>query len=303
MTLPTRPSDGDHETAGDEAAREEERRRLQRERLRDEVRRLEQAEQFTAALRAIRESGLTSRDPEGLRPDIARLKQAARLQASYGRACAAQKAGDGEAAALLSAVVAVDPRYRDAAKRLYEAVSGVSVGGLEAEVGAAREAASRVEAQRDRLARGRGRLMWVAGAEGIVLCSLLGWMAWHRPPLPSPAVNARSLAAQGVEARNARPPRAGSPEVLSTVAFQSTAHAEPAPGAVEKPSASIAPASLASPAPGASLEGPPPPELEGPCRRIGASCSSTLDCCWGSMCYGNVCQDSRRTIVFGQYRP
>ncbi len=300
MTHPTRPSDGDHETSGDEAAREEERRRLQRERLRDEVWRLEQAEQFTAALQAIRESGLASRDPEGLRPDIARLKQAARLQASYGRACAAQKAGDAEAAALLSAVVAVDPRYKDAARRLYEAVSGVSVGGLEAEVGAAREAASRVEAQRDRLARGRWRLMWVAGAEGLVLCCLLGWMAWRRPPLPSPAMNARSLAAPGIEARGAQPPRSGSPEVLATVAFRPT---EPVHDAIEKPSASIAPASLASPAPGASLEGPPPPEVEGPCRRIGASCASTLDCCWGAMCYGNVCQDSRRTIVFGQYRP
>jgi uncharacterized small protein (DUF1192 family) len=284
MTLPSDPRSSHAETASAGG----ERRRIGRERLLDEVRRLEQAEQFAAALQAIRDSGLTSTDAASLQPEIARLKQAARLQALYQRARAALQAGDEEAARLLSAVVAVEPGYKDAAKLLYERLSGVSVADLEARIAASQEAASRVEAERDRLARGRARLVWVAGAQGVILCLLVGGTAWRGAP-PG-AADGRARPGPSGGAQVARPAPPASPEALTPVPAASTTQAGAASGAA-------APAVTTS-----SREGPPP-ELDGPCRSIGASCSSTVQCCVGSVCSGTTCQDARKTIVFGQYRP
>jgi hypothetical protein len=281
MTLPVRSPVGDD---------------LQR--LREEVRRLEEAERFTEALQAIRSSGLASTEP-AIQPDIARLRQAARLQASYRRACQALEAGEEEAAALLAAVVAVDPRYKDAAQLLYETVSGGRVAGLEAEVAASREAASRVEAQRDRLARGRARYRWVALAQAVVLCALcglLGWTSRRRPPSPA-AVRSVAAASSGgaTVTMEVAPAPPGTEGVIVSAA--------PPPAATGAAAQQGVVSSLpGTTAPGAAPEDGPP-EPEGPCHTVGESCWSTTQCCFGSMCYGTTCQDTRRTIVFGKYRP
>jgi hypothetical protein len=290
----THGSDADTTTGEGEALRE--RRRI----LLEEVRRLERAERFAAALQAIRDSGLTSTDRADLQPEIARLKQAVRLQESYQRAREALEAGEGDAALRLAAVVAVEPQYKDAAKLLYEAVSGASVDGLEAEVRASRDAASRIEAERDHLGRGRARLAWVAGVQGVVLSLLVGWMVWRSPRTGAPARTAPPPASAA--ARVARPAPSASSTALSPVPEEATTQSVPAPEAVAQGNARSEPSARGSAAPVASSEGPPP-EPEGPCARIGESCSSTGQCCSGSACYGTTCQDSRRTIVFGKYRP
>jgi hypothetical protein len=296
MTVPRDPhSSDDAETRSAEGAR----RRIRRERLLDEVRRLEHAEQFAAALQAIRDSVLTSMDAASLQPDIARLKQAARLQALYQRARAAFQAGEGEAALLLSEVVAVEPGYKDAARLLYETLSGVRVADLEAEVAASRDAVSRIEAERDRSARGRARLAWVAGAQGAALCLLVGWMAWRGPPRG--AADGRARSGSSVVAQVAQPASSEAPSPFPAASTTQTALASEAAGQGSAPGgASVrgAPAVTAT-----ASAGDRPPEPEGPCRRIGASCSSTGECCSGSICSGTACQDARRTIVFGQYRP
>ncbi len=292
MSLPIPPHD---------PLAEAERHRAQLERLREEVSRLEEAEQFAEALQAIRDSGLVPADPAGLQPDIARLRQASRLQASYRRARAAFEAGDEEAGALLATVVAVDPTYKDAARLLYETVSGGRVAGLEAELAASREAASLAEAQRDRLARGRARLLRVAVAQGIVLCALcalLGWASRRRPPSPA---NGSAHQAPSGEARAARRSASGLPEAIAptTMGNGPTSPGPAAPIAqAATPPIEGSPAATSTPAPEDR-----PLELDGPCHPIGESCWSTAQCCFGSMCYGTTCQDTRRTIVFGQYRP
>ena len=302
MTLLTDSQDaGDLETVGDEAERRT------GERLRDEVRRLEQAEQFAAALQAIRDARCAGAELASMQPDIARLKLAARLQASYQRATAALEAGDGEAARLLAAVVAVDPRYKDAARLLYETVSGGRVGDLQAEAAASREALSQNEAARHRLARGRVRLAWVAGALGalgVVLCALLGWMAWRRPPSSRPAAGREVLASAAAPSL--------APDALTTTGQTPTPPAEllaeqaaPSPLPQASPRDANRPVSVpgsTASALGASADDPPSLDLDGPCRRIGQSCWSSTQCCFGSLCYGTECQDTRRTIVFGQYR-
>jgi hypothetical protein len=289
MTLPKGPDGGSDLEAGGDA------RGLQRERLRDEVRRLEQAGELTAALQAIRDARLDAADRDGFQPEIARLKQAARLHARYGQAVAAVQAGDAEAAAQMAAVVAVDPRYRDAARLLYETVSGANVGTLTSEVEASREAARRLEAERDRLARGRARLAWLAGAEAVVLGVVLGWLAWGRPPSPPADGRTRATAPHG-DARHAPLAEDASPERRSQEQAPPVVESAPtaeAAGHASAPSAST---------PGAAAEGPPP-AVDGPCHHVGERCSSTLECCVGAMCYGTTCQDAQRTTVFGPYRP
>ena len=60
--------------------------------------------------------------------DVARLTQAAQLLADYHRARGALKAGDRETAMrLFAGIVATEPKYKEAAKLLYEAVSGRDV--------------------------------------------------------------------------------------------------------------------------------------------------------------------------------
>ncbi len=102
----------------------EELRTLELERVRAEVLRLEETEHYEEALDAIRQAA-------GLHdwaPDVERLTRAARTLADYQRASGALKEGDRETAMrLFAGVVAVDPRYKEVSKLLYEAVSGTDV--------------------------------------------------------------------------------------------------------------------------------------------------------------------------------
>jgi hypothetical protein len=270
------------------------------ERLREAVRALEAAEQFDEALRAIRESGLVPADPNGFQPEIARLKRAARLEESYRRARAAHEAGDGDAATLLSAVVAIEPRYKDAAARLHEAVSGASVQGLRTEADASREAAARLRERLDRLARTRNRLAWLACAQGVLLL-VLGWTSLRRGPAGGgmKVRQAESVAAASVKSSEGASPNVAPPVVVPAVK-PATEEPRPAAPSTARPEASAA--AVPDP-PQPSVEDDPPLDLHGPCHRIGDKCSSSAECCFGSLCFGTSCQDTRRTVVFGSYRP
>jgi formylglycine-generating enzyme required for sulfatase activity/tetratricopeptide (TPR) repeat protein len=97
----------------------------------EQVRELERAEQYGKALDEIRRAHQTLRGLKDWAPDIARIEGAQTIAANYQRASVAFKAGDMDTARRLFVdVVAMNEQYKDAAKLLYEAVSGVNVDNL-----------------------------------------------------------------------------------------------------------------------------------------------------------------------------
>src|SRR5262249_10262106 len=113
-------------------------------RVRAQVLALEQAEQYEAALEAVRRASEELAGLEDWAAEIERLTEASQVQADYRSASQAVKAGDRDTAIpLLAGIVASAPRYKDTARLLYEAVSGESVADLKAEARAQKEQASR----------------------------------------------------------------------------------------------------------------------------------------------------------------
>jgi formylglycine-generating enzyme required for sulfatase activity len=188
------------------------------DRVRVKVAELEEVEQYEAALDAIRKTGDTYAGITDWAQDVERLKRAAQRRADYQRASGALKAGDRETAMrLLAGVVATDPKYKDAARLLYDAVSDNEVERREQTERKARERAeataqaerrerekaqatteaerkARVDAESmvqvaqteavagvKRAEQGRVRVMALAMVEGMVAAALGGWILFKMP--------------------------------------------------------------------------------------------------------------------------
>lgn len=97
----------------------------------EKVEALEGRGEFEAALDMLRRTGDFFAGLRSWESDIARLERASVIAADYQRATGALQSGDRKAASeLLAKVIAIDPGYKEAAARLYEAVSGVNVEAL-----------------------------------------------------------------------------------------------------------------------------------------------------------------------------
>lgn len=181
---------------------------------------LEQAEQHATALELIQSVGDTYAGIKDWQPDIERLMRAAHMLANYQRAKGALNDGDKQTATqIISRIVVMDPKYKDAAKLLYEAVSGESVDDLHAQV--------EEEARGKKTTWLRMRLLLVTmllagGAMGTLMGTLVGTSARSHPAatvMPAPA----SVPVQAL----ASPSASAAPVVSAVAAMTPTQTPEP----------------------------------------------------------------------------
>jgi hypothetical protein len=103
-------------------------RAMERAGARERVHKLEETEEYAAAREVIRDAIDRFGEADDWAPDLERLERAAQMLADYQEASKTLGEGKKETAMrLFAGVVAVDPEYKDAAKLLYEAVSGKDV--------------------------------------------------------------------------------------------------------------------------------------------------------------------------------
>lgn len=234
---------------------------------------LERTEQFAKALEAIHEAGSKFDGLKDWGPEVTRLTRAAEVSASYHQAVGALAKKDEETGIrLLAGIISVEPRYKDAAKLLYEAVSGVATTTTTAQLGD--ELQAHAEAARASSAVKQKRLVWALGVESAAIVGLVGWYVLsptRSVPAATSAVPAVSVFALPLTSVP-EPPQSATPSVS----------ADPPPN--QAPSGS-ATATVAPPPAARPAEAPKaPPDKQAPCGRAGASCGPQASCCPGFIC-------------------
>jgi tetratricopeptide (TPR) repeat protein len=250
-------------------------------RLTQEVLDLEQAEQYEAAREAIHKVGETFAGLKDWTPEIERLTRAAQMLADYQRASGALLARDRETAMrLFAGIVATDPKYKDVAKLLYEAVTGVNVDGL--------VTVDEVLAELRQPAVGSARWV-VSGAIAVGLLLLLGggvvcYQLWWAPASADPAVSTTANAVA--------PPPLGSSQV-APISSAGSLTGPPSAVTVATVASGLPRSSLACVAEGGQCKngqkccriGSSCIDLKcQPCRGVGATCFKDEECCVGKQC-------------------
>jgi len=236
----------------------------------------EEAGHYSEALETIRQAETNFGALKNWKLDRARIEQAIEMAADYQRAIGAIESGDKKIAeSLLTKIISVEPRYKNAVKALYETVSGHDMDVL--------LEMSRAGAQSDSLRRREKRLRWIAVLESALVVAIVGWIAL-RPTAPIIARDGEVI----LIASN----------VISALPMLTPGEPSPPPAlAVSSPNdePSTAP-TTASPPPTQTLPRAPRPsavptgtaEKPAMCKPNGGKCLADGDCC-SHLCFKKSC--------------